>query len=80
VKTNKIIKQMHNNRNLKHERTMALLQFLEHNFLYQFIYAILQVAEGCKLQGASRIIGIDLNPCKFELGTNYLILKTLLNE
>ncbi|XP_078164407.1 alcohol dehydrogenase-like 1 [Carex rostrata] len=28
----------------------------------------LAVAEGCRLRGVSRIIGIDLNPDKFELG------------
>ena len=28
----------------------------------------LQVAEGSKLCGASRIIGVDINPEKFEIG------------
>lgn len=31
----------------------------------------LAVAEGCRLQGASRIIGIDLNSDKFELGKKF---------
>ncbi|KAJ1687207.1 hypothetical protein LUZ63_018597 [Rhynchospora breviuscula] len=31
----------------------------------------LAVAEGCRLRGASRIIGIDLNPDKFELGKKF---------
>jgi S-(hydroxymethyl)glutathione dehydrogenase/alcohol dehydrogenase len=30
----------------------------------------LAVAYGCKTAGASRIIGIDINPAKFDTGTN----------
>lgn len=39
-------------------------------YIIPVVYAISQVAEGCRLRGVSRIIGIDLNPDKFELGTN----------
>ncbi|XP_024022891.1 alcohol dehydrogenase-like 1 isoform X2 [Morus notabilis] len=31
----------------------------------------LAVAEGAKLRGASKIIGVDLNPKKFEIGKNF---------
>ncbi|KAM7252856.1 hypothetical protein ACFE04_025474 [Oxalis oulophora] len=31
----------------------------------------LAVAEGARVRGASRIIGVDLNPAKFELGKKY---------
>ncbi|KAJ4767647.1 alcohol dehydrogenase [Rhynchospora pubera] len=31
----------------------------------------LAVAEGCRIRGASRIIGVDLNPDKFELGKKF---------
>lgn len=31
----------------------------------------LAVVEGCKKAGASRIIGIDINPAKFELAKNF---------
>ena len=34
-------------------------------------YLDLQVAEGARLQGAGRIIGVDLNPDKFEIGKAY---------
>ncbi|RZS10835.1 hypothetical protein BHM03_00042098 [Ensete ventricosum] len=33
-----------------------------------------QVAEGARLQGAGRIIGVDLNPDKFEIGKGLLLL------
>ena len=29
---------------------------------------------GCKEAGASRIIGVDINPDKFPIGTNILLL------
>ncbi|XP_057470298.1 alcohol dehydrogenase-like 2 isoform X1 [Actinidia eriantha] len=31
----------------------------------------LAVAEGARLRGASKIIGVDLNPAKFEIGKNF---------
>ncbi|KAJ3673734.1 hypothetical protein LUZ60_005726 [Juncus effusus] len=31
----------------------------------------LAVAEGCRIRGASKIIGVDLNPDKFELGKKF---------
>lgn len=34
-------------------------------------YLDLQVAQGARLQGAGRIIGVDLNPDKFEIGKAY---------
>jgi S-(hydroxymethyl)glutathione dehydrogenase/alcohol dehydrogenase len=37
----------------------------------------LAVVMGCKAAGASRIIGVDLNPDKFEIGNNcYLSHKS----
>lgn len=41
-----------------------VISFLD--FELGFVY--LQVAEGARLCGASRIIGVDINPSKFELG------------
>ena len=38
--------------------------FLYHLFLFYFI----QVAEGAKAAGASRIIGVDIDPKKASLG------------
>ncbi|KAG5379036.1 hypothetical protein IGI04_026878 [Brassica rapa subsp. trilocularis] len=37
----------------------------------------LAVAEGARLHGASKIIGVDLNPDKFEIGVIYLLLAIL---
>jgi Zn-dependent alcohol dehydrogenase len=31
-----------------------------------------QAMEGAKMAGASRIIGVDLNPAKYEQGTKFL--------
>ena len=36
---------------------------------YSFLWALRQVARAAKLQGASKIIGVDLNPGKEELGS-----------
>jgi Zn-dependent alcohol dehydrogenase len=36
-----------------------------------------QAMEGAKVAGASRIIGVDLNPAKYEQGTIFL-MKTQL--
>lgn len=38
-----------------------------------------QVAEGARLRGASKIIGVDLNPEKFEIGKLSIDHKIPLN-
>lgn len=41
------------------------------NFLLSLIGAVgLAVAMGCQQAGASRIIGVDINPDKFEFGNH----------
>jgi hypothetical protein len=35
----------------------------------------MQAAEGSRLRGASRIIGVDINPEKFTKGIFYLLQK-----
>lgn len=35
---------------------------------------MLQVAEGARLCGATKIIGVDLNPAKYEMGKHMLLL------
>jgi Zn-dependent alcohol dehydrogenase len=37
-----------------------------------YFYPHYQAMEGAKMAGASRIIGVDLNPAKFEQGTIFL--------
>lgn len=34
-----------------------------------------QVAEGVRLRGAAKIIGVDLNPAKFEIGLTDFLMK-----
>lgn len=36
--------------------------------MYEFYNLTLQAAEGARVSGASRIIGVDLNPARFEQG------------
>jgi Zn-dependent alcohol dehydrogenase len=36
--------------------------------------------EGAKMAGASRMIGVDLNPAKYEQGTIYLEAQGLLSK
>jgi Zn-dependent alcohol dehydrogenase len=38
------------------------------------------VAQGAKMCGATKIVGVDLNPAKQELGKSYFILLFASNE
>ena len=40
----------------------------------------LAVAMGCRERGASRIIGIDINPSKYEIGKIYVCLVYLYHK
>lgn len=35
--------------------------------------SMIKVAEGARICGATKIIGVDINPEKFELGKHYYI-------
>jgi hypothetical protein len=50
----------------------SYIEMLDFHFIFWiFFFFLPQVCEGAKKAGAKRVIGIDTDPSKFELGMTY---------